>query len=111
MFFPRTLSRVISFAIARWMYAQPPWYILLFVSVIIPFAVEFQVKFIYCPLIPSAGKVLKVFFVGEGLTAAKAYLDECAARYDRAISNIVGVRLMTKVWRVVKGIQGCNVGC
>ena len=86
--------------------AQPLWYILLFVFVIIPFAVEFQVNLFIYPLIPSVGKVLKLFFTGEGITTAKTYLEECATRYDRAISNIVRVHLTTKVWIVVRGIQG-----
>jgi hypothetical protein len=91
------------FAIERWMSAQPPWYILPCVFVISPFVVAFQVTKQSRSPTNSLAKVLKVFFAGEGLTAAKAYLDQCAANYDRAISNIVGVRLLTKVWMVVKG--------
>jgi hypothetical protein len=53
-------------------------------------------------------RVLKVFFVGEGITSAKRYLEECADRYDKAVSNVVnvrvGVRIMTAVDTVLKSI-------
>jgi hypothetical protein len=41
------------------------------------------------------------FFAGEGVTQAKAYLEQCSARYDKAISNVVVVRLL--VGLVLKG--------
>ena len=48
-------------------------------------------------------KVLKVFFVGEGsMPAAQRYLEECARRYNEAITNVVGIRLMIEVYAVLK---------
>jgi hypothetical protein len=41
------------------------------------------------------------FFAGEGVTDARAYLEQCSARYDKAISNVVVVRLL--VGLVLKG--------
>jgi hypothetical protein len=39
-------------------------------------------------------KVLKVFFAGEGnIEAAGRYLDECAHRYNRVITEVAGIRL------------------
>jgi hypothetical protein len=58
----------------------------------------------------ESGKVLRSFFVGERITDAKAYLERCATAYDKAIANVVGVRLLTKVWQVVKGMLACNRG-
>lgn len=48
-------------------------------------------------------KVLKVFFAGEKITDSKTYLEKSVDNYSRALSNIVGVQLLTKVWKVVKG--------
>jgi hypothetical protein len=41
------------------------------------------------------------FFVGERISDAKAYLEQCSAKYDKAINNIVVVRLL--VGSVLKG--------
>ena len=55
-------------------------------------------------LISFEGKVLKDFFTGESLTAAKDYLRDCVTKYDRAIVNCT-VCLVIDVREDVKGIQ------
>ena len=51
------------------------------------------------------GKVLKVFFQGdETITDSKAYFEKCVDNYSRALSNIVGVRMLLKVYELVRGI-------
>lgn len=50
------------------------------------------------------GKVIKVFFTGDGsITDSKIYFDRCVANYRSAINDIVGVHTTLKVWEVVKG--------
>ena len=52
------------------------------------------------------GKVIKVFFTGdEKITDSKVYLEKCVDSYSRALSNIVGVRMLIKVWEMVKGVH------
>jgi len=52
------------------------------------------------------GKVVKVFFTGdEKITNSKVYLETCVERYSKALSNIVGMRMLIKVWEMVKGTK------
>jgi hypothetical protein len=51
----------------------------------------------------DVGKALITFFAGEGITEAKAYLEQCSMRYDKAISNVVVVRLLVNVGLILKG--------
>ena len=54
------------------------------------------------------GKIVKTFFLGDvEITDSKAYLDNCVENYHRALSNIVGIRMIIKVWEIVKGTCSC----
>jgi hypothetical protein len=51
------------------------------------------------------GKVIKTFFLGDvEITDSKAYLDKCVESYRSALNTIVGVRMIIKVWEIVKGM-------
>ena len=41
------------------------------------------------------------------MTDSKADLDACVENYSRAIHDIVGVRMIIKVWETVKGMCSC----
>ena len=50
------------------------------------------------------GKVIKAFVQGQDhITGAKAYLERCVDNYSKALSNIVGIRMLIKVWEIVRG--------
>jgi len=54
------------------------------------------------------GRVVKTFFVGDvEITDSKAYLGDCVESYHKALSEIVGVRMIIKVWEIVKGKGSC----
>jgi len=54
------------------------------------------------------GKVVKTFFLGDvEITDSRAYLDDCVGSYHRALSDIVGIRMIIKVWEIVKGMASC----
>jgi hypothetical protein len=58
------------------------------------------------------GKVVKTLFLGDvEITDSKVYLDNCVENYHRALSDIVGIRMIIKVWEIVKGTcsyRECN---
>jgi len=48
--------------------------------------------------------VVKTFFLGDTkIVDSKADLDTCVDNYHKALSNIVGVHMIIKVWEIVKG--------
>jgi len=50
------------------------------------------------------GRVVKTFFLGDAeIVDSKTYLDTCIENYRRAINDIVGIRMIIKVWEIVKG--------
>jgi hypothetical protein len=54
------------------------------------------------------GKVVKTLFLGdEQIIDSKAYLDNCIENYSRALNDIVGIRMIIKVWEMVKGMCSC----
>jgi hypothetical protein len=51
------------------------------------------------------GRVVKTFFLGDvEITDSRIYLDICIEKYHRALSDIVGIRMIIKVWEAVKDI-------
>jgi hypothetical protein len=53
-------------------------------------------------------QVVKTFFLGDAqIIDSKAYLDNCVENYHRALSSIVGIHMIVKVWEIVKGICSC----
>ena len=51
---------------------------------------------------------MKTLFLGDvQITDSKVYLDSCVENYSRAIHDIVGVRMIIKVWEIVKGMCAC----
>jgi hypothetical protein len=54
------------------------------------------------------GKIVKTLFLGDvKVNDSKVYLDSCVENYSRAIHDIVGVRMIIKVWEIVKGMSLC----
>lgn len=50
------------------------------------------------------GKVIKAFVQGQdNITGARVYLERCVDDYSKALSNIVGIRMLIKVWEIVRG--------
>jgi hypothetical protein len=50
------------------------------------------------------GRIVRTFFLGDAeVIDSKAYLDTCIENYHRALSDIVGIRMIIKVWEIVKG--------
>lgn len=48
--------------------------------------------------------MVKTLFLGDKeITDSKAYLDNCVDNYSRALTEIVGVRIVIKVWEMMKG--------
>lgn len=55
--------------------------------------------------------MVKTFFIGDvEITDSKAYLDNCVESYHKALSDVVGVRMIIKVWEKVKG-KGSRLKC
>lgn len=51
-----------------------------------------------------AGKIVKVFFAGgEQITDSKVYLQTCVDNYSRALTNVVGIRVLIEVREMLKG--------
>ena len=47
---------------------------------------------------------MKTFFLGDvEITDSKTYLDGCVDDYRSVLNTVVGVRVIIKVWEVVKG--------
>jgi hypothetical protein len=56
----------------------------------------------------ETGKVVKTLFLGdEKIIDSKVYLDNCIENYSRALNDIVGIRMIIKVWEMVKGKCSC----
>ena len=53
---------------------------------------------------PLGTRFVKTFVLGDPeVVDSKAYLDTCIENYHRALSDIVGIRMIIKVWEIVKG--------
>jgi hypothetical protein len=51
-------------------------------------------------------KVIKTFFLGDAeIIDSKTCLDKCVENYRNALNTVVGIRMIIKVWEVVKGIS------
>jgi hypothetical protein len=75
---------------------------MVYLAVSIRHYLEHQVQLFLTSL--TAGKIIKTFFLGDDkITDSKAYLEKSVDNYTRALSNIVGVRMIIKVWEIVKG--------
>jgi len=54
--------------------------------------------------VKRSGRVVKTLFLGDAnVIDSKAHLDVSIENYHRAISDIVGIRMIIKVWEIVKG--------
>jgi hypothetical protein len=52
------------------------------------------------------GRVVKVFFTGdEKVTDSKVYLETCIARFSRALHDVAGIRMLSTVYKIMKGLS------
>ena len=66
-------------------------------------SLELQVLLHSICTLTRLGKVVKTFLLGDvKITDSKAYLNNSVENYHRTLSDIVGIRMIIKVWEIVK---------